>query len=476
LQINATSTNINRTTAGRDAFGFWVGQSIFSQKSFKDLAYEIVIATGNTYNLNTGAANFMLNMSTPMGPIQDTYDTALAKTAATFLGLAYYDCLLCHNGRGHLDQISLWGSNVTRVEAEKMAAFFSRLRLNRCGTPQGAPPDPAKPACGYNSYDVMNVAAGSYDLTTTYGNRPNRVPIGTVRTLTPEYRETGATPAGEWRDSFADNMVRDPMFTRNIANRLWKALFNLGLVDPVDTMDPARLDPKNPPPAPWTLQATHPELLEKLAEEFARRNFSLREFIRLLVESSAYQLSSRYDNEWKVDYVPLFARHYPRRLEGEEVHDAMAKATGVMGSYLLPSGDRVYWAMQLPEPAEPRSDSTGLGAADFMNTFFRGNRDTQQRSQAGSIQQQLALMNSAFVTNRLKVASAPRLKEISAITSNEELLDQIFLLFLSRWPTDYERSRGLAFLSKATTTAMRNAAIEDLAWVCVNKGDFLFSY
>ena len=55
---------------------------------------------------------------------------------------------------------------------------------------------------------------------------------------------------------------------------------------------------------------------------------NLRFLIRTMVQSSAYQLSSRYDGEWKVDYVPLFARHYPRRMWAEEVHDAIVQCDG----------------------------------------------------------------------------------------------------------------------------------------------------
>ena len=104
------------------------------------------------------------------------------------------------------------------------------------------------------------------------------------------------------------------MFARNMANRVWKQMFGLGLVDPVDSLDPARLDPANPPADPWTLQATHPELLEKLSAEFGKQNFGLRAFLKTIAQSTAYQLSSRYDGEWKEDYVVLFARHYARRM------------------------------------------------------------------------------------------------------------------------------------------------------------------
>src|SRR5262249_54405650 len=203
--------------------------------------------------------------------------------------------------------------------------------------------------------------------------------------------------------------------------------------------------------------------------------FQLRPFLRLMAQSSAYQLSSQYDGDWSPDYIPLFARHYPRRLEGEEVHDAIAKGTGILGSYSIQYWtDKVAWATQLPEPVEPRGNEGNANV--FMSTFFRGNRDNLQRNQSGSIQQQLYLMNDQFVTNRVKVAASPTLKAMTQIESNSDLTDEAFLTFLSRYPTDYERSKAIAFLAAANTPALRSTAVEDLAWVCINKVDFLFSY
>jgi hypothetical protein len=292
--------------------------------------------------------------------------------------------------------------------------------------------------------------------------------------MTPVYRD-GQAPVdgkGTWRDAYAQMMTADPMFARNLANRIWKQFFNLGLVDPVDTMDPARLDPSNPPPAPWTLQASNPQLLEHLAGALADNNFGLRELIRLIVQSNAYQLSSRYDGDWNVNYVPLYARHYPRRLDAEEIADAIVKATGVAGGYTVSGwGDSVLsWAMQMPDTV------SGGPAAAFMNTFLRGNRDTQPRSQAGSILQQLTMMNDAFVTNRTKVAASPVLANIAKITDNDAAVEEMFLTFLSRYPTDYERGLAVNSLKATTTATLRNNAIEDLAWVMINKLDFLFSY
>lgn len=471
LQNTATlsAAAIQRQVNGRNAFHVWIQDAVYSEKSLKDVAYEVVVATGNNFDGKTGNASFPIGADTAMGPVQDRYDTMLAKTASMFLGLSYYDCILCHNGRGHLDQLSLWGSRAPRTEALQMSAFFSRMRL-------ALHPDRQlrdQPAPFYlNSYFVSDAGTGTYDLNTTNGNRPPRQPIGNVRNLTPAYRLGGTPPDANWRSAFAENMIRDPMFARNIANRLWKTVFNLGLVEPVDGMDPARLDPANPPPAPWMLQATHPELLEKLAAELVNMNYQLRPFLRMLVQSTAYQLSSRYDGDWNVQFVPLFARHYARRLEGEEIHDAISQATGVLASYALTGfGDPVRWAIQMPEPSEPR------GAGPILTAFVRGNRDTQQRTQAGSIQQQLALMNDPFVANRVRVTASATLRAIGLSTKQEDVLNEVFLLFLGRYPTEYERGKGLAFLQrKWSTAALRNEAVEDLAWVCINKSEFLFSY
>ena len=471
LQNNASASNVNLQANGRNAFHNWIRHSVDSGKSIKDIAYEAVVGGGNNYRDENATANFYVKARTPGGPAQDTYDTMLLKTASAFLGLAYYDCLLCHNGRGHLDQLSLWGRSGTRTDAWRMAAFFSRTRLSQ---PYNRVVE--RTDFYYNSWEVADVDAGQYVLNTTFGNRPNRAPIaGTLRNLQPEYRETGAKPeSGEnWRGAFAENMVKDPMFARNFANRLWKAMFNLGLVDPVDTMDPARLDPNAELPAGWSLQATHPELLERLAAFFVASNYSLRETLRQLAQSSAYQLSSRYDSDWNIEYVPLFARHYVRRLEGEEVHDAVQTATGILGSYPITGWPApVSWAMQLPETTEPRDRVTA-----FLNHFVRGNRDTQQRHQAGSIQQQLAMMNDAFVNNRIRIAASPTLQAAAQLGASKEIVEQLFLLFLSRQPGAGELQTAVAHLERAGADARsRDMAIEDVAWACVNKFDFLFSY
>ena len=65
------------------------------------------------------------------GPVQDTTDQMAANVADTFLGVSNVNCLLCHNGRGHLDTLSLWAANTTRYQAWQLSSFLSHTQIAR---------------------------------------------------------------------------------------------------------------------------------------------------------------------------------------------------------------------------------------------------------------------------------------------------------------------------------------------------------
>src|SRR5262249_28298434 len=152
------------------------------------------------------------------------------------------------------------------------------------------------------------------------------------------------------------------------------------------------LDSSNPP-AGWDLQPTNPQLLNDLAVWFRGNGYNVRGLISLIAKSNAYQLSSVYPGTWNIQYVPYYARHYVRRLDAEEIHDAIQKATGVINTYTFAAPSTlapVQWAMQMPEPREPRSNNAVL---TFINSFGRGDRDQNPRREDGSLLQGLNMMN-----------------------------------------------------------------------------------
>jgi len=461
---------------GRNAFHAYFQDAVRSRKPWDVMARELIAAAGNS--VSAPAANFAVRNLQTNGPVQDTYDNLAADTGRVFLGMNAVFCTSCHDGSGHLDLINLWGSTVRRQDFWGLAAFYARTTIRRQGTSNAD-----------YTWTVGSSSAGSYNLNTTTGNKTNRtsayyttVPAG-LTVVMPAYLRTPGAPQGgsvapgeSYRAALGRFVTSDPLFSRAAVNRLWKELFTLGIVEPVEAFDPLRQDPQNPPPGDWAIQPTHPALLSKLADDFAGHGYDLRHILGVMAKSRAYQLSSFYPGSWSEAWTPLFARHFARRLAAEEVFDAVTKATGVPASIPVSGGvPAVAWALQLPDVAEPGARG---GVGTFLNTFLRGDRDTDARSNAFSISQALLLLNDATVTSRIR-ASAPGSavnKLIAANATPDEIVDALFLSTLSRPPSPAERSAALALFSNLTAGQTKTSAAEDLQFSLLNKLDFVFRY
>lgn len=504
----SVASNINRFIGGSEAFYKFIRGSVEQNKSYAQMATEMIAARGDSYV--DGAVNFIVGGNVPMGPAQDTYDGLAVQTATMFLGLSSMDCLLCHDGAGHLDAVNLWGSTVTRAQAWGMAAFFARTRR----TTQTV-------ATNIQKYTVTEATTGEYALNTTSGNRQTRAPINGERNAAPKYmfgNGGGVSNGEDRRTALARYITADPQFARAAVNYLWEELMVEALVSPSNAFDLARLDPDSVMPNGWALQPSNAELLEALAQEFSSNGFNIRHIIRLIAQSSAYQLSSKYPGTWRLDYVPYYARKYARRLDAEELHDAIVKATNLppvtsfrlagttenkvmIGFPIINEANvvlrEVQWAMQLPEPREPRFGQSNGGSAFILNTFLRGNRDTNLRLGDSSILQALSLMNNDFVRYRVTyvannnntnntrgyidpipgyntdkiLSTVKRLMETPGLT-NEQIVTQLYLNTLSRYPRQSEMAKILPYFSSMS----KQAAVESVQWVLLNKVDFIFNY
>ena len=280
------------------------------------------------------------------------------------------------------------------------------------------------------------------------------------------------------RTALAQYVTNDFQFARAAVNYIWAQFFGMGIVDPPDTFDPARLDPNNPPPAPWTLQPTDASLLNALATHFIQSGYSMKSLMREIANSQAYQLSSRYNGAWNQAWDTSFARKNVRRLWSEEVHDAIAQSSGNMPVYSMTgftdSGfAKPSYTMQLPDVVNaPTSDGN---ASNLLNSFLRGNRDDQPRKPDGSILQALNLMNNPFVETRIQYTGsmATPLIATNLNLSNSALIDTLYINILSRYPTSGEMTKSTASL---TSAANRSQAVQDLVWSLYNKVDFVFNY
>ena len=126
--------------------------------------------------------------------------------------------------------------------------------------------DPAQPTNNNLYYWALNKYSTDYALNTTTGNRPTRAALGAVKAVAPTYIFTGQAPAAgqDYRVALAGFVTNDIQFARATVNYMWAYFFGMGIVDPPDQFDLARLDPSNPPPAPWSLQPSNPALLNEL--------------------------------------------------------------------------------------------------------------------------------------------------------------------------------------------------------------------
>jgi hypothetical protein len=449
---------------GRNAFYQWIKASLATNKPYDQMARDIISAKGtNSYDPAQGPVNWIVGGIVAGGPQQDIWDQQTANVAETFLGLAHVNCLLCHDGRRHLDTLSLWGGNASRYQAWQVASFMSHSQ--EVATPVDAS---VKNSARYWAIQDDMRYKTDYPLNTTTGNRPSRAPVGTLRTIAPKYIFSGAAPnAGDnYRDSLANFVTSDFQFARATVNYMWKEFFGRGIVDPPNQFDLARLDPDNPPPDPWTLQPSNAALLKALAQDFAANNFDLKYLMKLITTSETYQLSSRYSGQWNPLWEPMFARKLVRRLWGEEVMDALAQSSGIVPTYTV-NGNKFNWAMQAPEPRTILNN--------VLSAFMPGNRDDQERKSDGAVQQGLAMMNDAMVMTRTRATGSGATASLLAKAlpgTDEQLVQTLFLTVLSRYPSDGEKSTALAALKSGN----RQQKAEDLLWSLYNKVDFLFNY
>jgi hypothetical protein len=472
---NRPSTALRRFPQGRNAFYKWIHDSLAANKPYSQMATELISTQGsNSYQ--QGELNWMLNGFITGGPVQDVTDSAAANVAETFLGISHMNCVLCHNGRGHLDSLSLWGASTTRAQAWQFASFLAHTTLSRTQY------DPNNRNVYY--WAVLDNAPRDYTLGSTNGNRPARAPLPSCPPkqpcyVSPVYFFTGNQPgSGEnYRVSLARLVTSDVQFARAAVNYIWAQLFGRGIVDPPNQFDPARLDPDNPPPDPWTLQPSNARLLNTLAARFVDNGYDLKALMREITTSDAYQLSSRYTGQWNPSAEKFFARKFVRRLWAEEIHDAIVQSSGVLPKYNIPNFSdqgftQVTWAMQFPDVTgmpTPRGTLT-----TFLDSFLRGNRDDGDRRGEGSVLQALNLMNDPFVAAALQPGgnNANQLLAQNLSKPDDQLVKALYLGVLSRYPSDSELTAAMASL-KGVNKAY---AAQNLLWSLYNKVDFIFNY
>ncbi len=146
---------------------------------------------------------------------------------------------------------------------------------------------------------------------------------------------------------------RNPLTARVVVNRHWAELFGRGLVETIEDFGTRGARP------------THPELLDWLATEWVRRQWSLKSLHRLLVTSTTYRRRSDADGELRAADPEnrWYARAARRRLPAELIRDNALAIAGLLSDKM--HGPPVF-------PVQPSGVWNHIGVASNLWKTSRG--------------------------------------------------------------------------------------------------------
>jgi hypothetical protein len=303
--------------------------------------------------------------------------------------------------------------------------------------------------------------------------------------------------AADGREQFAAWIVsRDNrQFARTIANRLWKKLMGVGLVEPVD-------DFKEDNPASF------PALLEHLTDEMLRLKFDLREFVRLIVSTDVYQRQAvlhdsmsaapfrftgpalkRMTAEQLWDSILTLVARNPWAVERPTTEEVAAVLDIDLRTASLTDVDREveaflsrygkgpakrrlmeicgYHGLELVRASELPAP---LPLGHFLRQFGQSDRETIEGGRTVATVPQILAMFNGPITHAMLERGSVIYDEVTSHAPGEAI-DVVFLSVLSRRPSAEDR----AFAVREVMSAQdRATGCGNVIWALLNTREFLF--
>lgn len=242
----------------------------------------------------------------------------------------------------------------------------------------------------------------------------------------------------------------NPLFAKNIANRLWWQFFGRGLVEPLDLHHPGNL-------------ASHPELLERLAAEMTARGFDLRWMVRQLVASESYQRSGRIAMGAEQPGENLFAVALEKPVCAEQFMRAFLRATG--------EWERVGEGSGWEGLADKKLLLTDIQTA-FRNAFANAAREPELRA-TPSLRGALFLRNNETVLWALKPRAGNLLDRLSHLTDPAEVASELFLSVFSRLP---DKDEYADLLSRLNAADDKPKLLSQVLWAMIASIEFFANH
>ncbi len=437
ILIGRTGGTERRSLISRDGMQKYLRDSFARNKPYDRMVFDLVTATGATKPGSegfNGAVNFLIGKVNEEKAAQAT-----ASTARVFLGLQV-QCTQCHNHPfNSWKQRKFWEFN----------AFFRQTRALRRFEP--------------GTRDIAFAVLADEDFAGE-GSSPEEAEIyyelrnGLLKAAYPVFLDGTTVPRSgilkdiNRRKELGKLIVNSPYMPRAIVNRLWAHYMGYGFTKPIDDMGP-----HNTP--------THPELLDYLAEEFARQSFDLKLLTQWIVLSRPYALSSESNksNE-SVDNPllgeePKFSRFYLRQMRAEELYESLLVAT---------EADRASGNYSQQEKAK----------SDWLRQFviaFGNDEGTEMTTFNGTIPQVLMMFNGSLIKRAIDTKSGGILsKVLNSSMSGKNKIEYLYLAGLARKPSREE----FAWASQLMRVHKGDPgkALQDIWWAILNSNEFIFNH
>ncbi len=265
-----------------------------------------------------------------------------------------------------------------------------------------------------------------------------------------------------------------PLTARVMVNRIWQWHFGEGLV-----RTPSNFGVMGEPP-------THSELLDYLARRFVDSGWSIKGMHRLLMLSSAYQMSTQITpKQWEEDPANRLWSHFQRRrLDVEEIRDSLLFLDKTLdytmgGSIQQGEGTDKEFSddRKSLSPDESKRRTVYLpvrrsNLPSLLNLFDFGDATTtgEGRAQTNVAPQALFMMNSGFVADRAAGMAKQLLGDSQA--SDSARVERASLASLGRQASPEEVRAALEYLRGYP--GAKDAAWQSYCKLLLASNDFIY--
>lgn len=405
IQSKIDKNKVTTTPQAARAFHDWLAQQLREGVGYDQMTREIINASGDSSEY--GPATFYTQVEDAR--LQTEFVTEV------FMG-SRMKCANCHN-----HPLDKW----TQDDFHGLTAMFSKLtrsqiiRLNPIG--KNIHPNTGEAA-------LMKIPGGKF------------LPEDTI----------------DGRETFANWLTapENPYFAKAIVNRLWKSLMGRGLVEPVDDFRST-----NP--------ATHPALLNQLADDFMKHGCDIRHTLKVIAMSSTYARSSIPILENKTD--DRFYSHRLRKpLEPEVLADAISDVLDVIAQY----GDEAPGTRAV----ELHDGAIQSDALDMLGRCNRTNSCEGAPSPTGPLAQKLHLFNGELLNSRIGAKGGRLDKLIKSNKSPQEIVREFYQVALNRAPNKQEVKFLSQLFDAKKTSGQQRETLEDFVWSIVSCQEFVTNH